>query len=40
MLLKWTSLIDQFLHPLEGQGRGKGDGWGDRYFSQLQVSLY
>ena len=28
MLLTWTSFIGQFLHPLGGQGRGKGGGWG------------
>ena len=32
-MLTWTSLIGQFVHPVEGKGMG------DCYFSQLKVSL-
>ena len=42
MLLMWTLLIGQFIHQVGGEGRGWGKGYRleDRYFSQLQVSLY
>ena len=39
MLLTWTFLIGQFVYPVRGERWGKGGGWGDRYFSQLQVLL-
>ena len=35
MLITWTSLLGQFVHPIGGRGFGNGVEWGERYFSQL-----
>ena len=36
-LLTWTSLIGQFVHPVDREGKGWIGGYS--YFSQLRVSL-
>ena len=37
---QFSSFMGQFVHPVGGEGLGKGGGRGNRYFSPLQVSFY